>query len=176
MNNPSDFAIPASALLGAFKTCGVNFVATVPDLVQLALHAAMVDDPDIQLVECTTENQALTTAFGLTIGGKKPLVVMQNQGLINCLNTLRSVSLDAHMPMVLCVGQFGREYSNLGQDSIQSGRNCVNKIEPVLDALGVPYERLETVADIHKVNDAFATAASNECAVVLLVGHYLSWS
>ena len=172
---PSSCSIPATDLLGAFKASHVDYVTTVPDLVQLALHDAVDKDPDIHLVECTTENQALTSAFGLRIGGKTPLVVMQNQGLLNCLNTLRSVSLDARMPMVLCVGQFGREFSNLGQDPNDSARHCVNKVEPVLDALEIPYWRLETASDVEHVMTAFKTAADNQCATVLLVGHYLAW-
>jgi len=171
-----DHSIAASALLGAFRAEGVDCATTVPDFVQLSLHGAMEEDGDIDVILCTTENQALTTAFGLTIAGRKPLVVVQNQGLLNCLNTLRSVALDAGFPFVLCVGQFGREFSTLGDDPNTSQRNCVNKVEPVLEALGVPFWRLEAEADLESISQAFASAEARQGASVLLVGTYTRWS
>ena len=176
MTELMDYAIPASALVASFLAEGVDYVTTVPDFVQISLHSALVDHDDVDVVLCANENQALTSAFGLTIGGKNPLVVMQNQGLLNCLNTLRSVSLDAGFPFILCVGQFGREFSTLGGDPNASRRNCVNKVEPVLEALGLPYWRLESEADLGNIADAFSSARKRQCTSVLLVGAYTSWN
>ena len=86
----TDYAIPASALRDAFRAQGVDAVTTVPDFVQFALHHAMKSDEAVRYIECSAENQALTTAMGLYVGGRSPMVMMQNQGLLNCLNTLRS--------------------------------------------------------------------------------------
>lgn len=172
----SDYSVPASAILERFKANGVTHATTVPDLVQLSLHTELEEDADVQLIECAAENQALTTAFGLHVGGKTPVVVMQNQGLMNCLNTLRSVGLSAKTPMVISVGQFGREFANLGQPTDASSREVVNTIEPVLEGLGIPFERLETPEDIPAVDRCFAKAREAECPVVLLVGHYTAWA
>lgn len=172
----SDFSVPASAILERFKANGVTHATTVPDLVQLSLHAELAEDDDVQLIECAAENQALTTAFGLHVGGKTPVVVMQNQGLMNCLNTLRSVGISAQTPMVISVGQFGRESANLGEDTASSGRVVVNTIEPVLEAMGIPFERLETAEDLDRVDACFAKAREAQCPVVLLVGHYTAWA
>lgn len=134
----TDYAIPASALHDAFRAQGVDAVTTVPDFVQFALHDAMKSDKAVRYIECSAENQALTTATGLYVGGMSPMVMMQNQGLLNCLNTLRSVGLDAGIPLVLSVGAFGREFANLGQPITQSRRACVNLVEPVMAAMGIP--------------------------------------
>ena len=132
----TDYAIAASLLHAEIKAQGVDAVTTVPDLIQFALHDRLKGDPEIRYIECAAENQALTVATGLYIGGKKPMVMMQNQGLFNCINTLRSVGIDARIPMVLSVGAFGREFSNLGKPTTESGRVCLNKVEPVMAALG----------------------------------------
>jgi sulfopyruvate decarboxylase subunit alpha len=73
----------------------------------------------------------------LVIGGKRTAVLIQNQGLLNCINSLRAVGLDAGLPMLLVVGQFGREFDNVGQDPAQSRRRVVNLVEPMLDVMGI---------------------------------------
>ncbi|MEG0558487.1 MAG: thiamine pyrophosphate-binding protein, partial [Comamonas sp.] len=112
---------------------------------------------------------------GLTIAGRKPLLVMQNQGLYNCINTLRAVCLDAQIPLVFMVGQFGREFSNIGQDPKQSRRTMVRIMEPVLDALEVPWIRMDTDADVSQIVKAYAIAHQRRTASVLLVGAPMSW-
>lgn len=172
----TDYQIPASDLYASMRAEGVNAITTVPDLIQLALHDLFQQADDVKYIECSAENQALTTAMGLYIGGMTPMVMMQNQGLFNCLNSLRSVGIDARIPLVLSVGAFGREVANLGQDTTQSKRVCLNKVEPVMQALGVPYFHLETAADLPKVAEAFATAREKKCAVVINIGYFPSWA
>lgn len=171
----TDYAIPAGALHEAFRAQGVNAVTTVPDFVQFALHDAMKSDTDVRYIECSAENQALTTAMGLYVGGLSPMVMMQNQGLLNCLNTLRSVGLDAGIPLVLSVGAFGREFANLGRPIAQSRRRCVNLVEPVMAAMDIPFFHLETADDLPKVTEAFESARAKSRASVVHIGHYPAW-
>lgn len=172
----TDYAIPASGLHRAFRDQGVDAVTTVPDLIQFALHDAMHTDKGVRYVECATENQALTTAMGMYVGGMNPMVMMQNQGLLNCLNTLRSVGLDAQIPLVLSVGAFGREFGNLGQPLADSGRACVNLVEPIMEAMELPFFHLETEADLPKIADAFAAAKAKQRAAIVHLGFYPSWT
>lgn len=172
----TDYAIPASALHLAFRAQGVDAVTTVPDFVQFALHDAMKSDADVRYIECSAENQALTTAMGLYIGGMSPMVMMQNQGLLNCLNTLRSVGLDAGIPLVLSVGAFGREFANLGQPITESRRACASLVQPIMAAMDIPFFHLETTDDLPKVAEAFATAKERQRAAVVHIGHYPSWN
>ena len=172
----TDYQIPASKLYQAMRSEGINAVTTVPDLIQFALHDQFQQAEDIEYIECSAENQALTTAMGLYIGGMTPLVMMQNQGLFNCLNTLRSVGIDANIPLVLSVGAFGREIANLGKSPNDSSRVCLNKVEPVMAAMGIPYFHLETEEDLPQIAKAFATARAKKCAVVISIGYFPSWT
>jgi sulfopyruvate decarboxylase subunit alpha len=170
------YSIPASTALAALQRNRVDHVVTVPDWVQLSLHDRLNKGVDgIEVVNCCNENQVVTVAAGLTIGGKRPLLMMQNQGLYNCFNTLRAVCLDAHIPMVFMVGQFGREYENLGKPSTQSGRTMVNIAEPFLKAIGVPYHCLDSEADMSKLDEAYRQAQIERTAVVLLVAAPMAW-
>lgn len=172
----TDYAIPASALHRGFRDQGVNAVTTVPDLIQFALHDAMKSDTDIRYVECAAENQALTTAMGMYVGGMNPMVMMQNQGLLNCLNTLRSVGIDAQIPLVISVGAFGREFANLGQPLADSARVCTRLTQPVIEAMDIPFFHLETAADLPKIAEAFATAKQRQRAAIVHLGFYPSWN
>ena len=171
------FSISGSIAFAALQRNKVDHVVTVPDWVQLALHARVNKaDSGIKVINCCNENQTVTVAAGLTIGGKRPLLMMQNQGLYNCLNTLRAVCLDAHIPMVFMVGQFGWEFDRIGQPSTDSGRSMVRLMEPLLRAIEVPFHLLETTSDMSKLDEAYAQAERERTAVVLLVSAPMAWN
>ncbi|WP_460479758.1 thiamine pyrophosphate-binding protein [Comamonas humi] len=173
--NPASPSLSASMAAGALRRAGVDHVVTVPDWVQLSLHAQLQQAGDIRLLNACNENQCVTTAAGLQIAGRKPVLLMQNQGLYNCINTLRAVCLDAQIPLVFLVGQFGREFSNIGQDPAQSRRTMVRIMQPVLDALDVPSLALDSDADLGRIDEAYAIAQQRRSAAVLLVGAPMSW-
>lgn len=171
-----DFSVPASAIHSALRSQGVDAVTTVPDFVQFALHSLLQSDPAVMYLQCSAENQAVTTAMGMYIGGRTPIVMVQNQGLLNCINTLRSVGVDAQIPLVFTVGAFGREFENLGSPLAQSRRVCVSRTQPVTEALGLPFFNIETPADLGQIEAAFDTARTRKCAAVIHFGHYIGWT
>lgn len=172
----SDYSVPASAVHAVLREKGVNAVTTVPDFIQFALHDRLKTDPDMTYLECSAENQALTAAMGMYVGGLEPIVMMQNQGLFNCINSLRSVGIDGSIPLVLFVGAFGREFSNLGKPLTESRRVMVNRTQPVVEALGLPFYNLETPDDLTKVGEAFDTARANKRAAVVHFGYFPAWN
>lgn len=171
----SDYSVVASSLHTVIRSKGVNAVTTVPDLIQFALHDALRNDPNVTYLQCSAENQALTAAMGMYVGGMEPIVMMQNQGLFNCINTLRSVGIDGQIPLVLFVGAFGREFANLGRPLAESQRVCVNRTPGVVEALGLPFFPIETPTDLPKVGVAFDTARDRKCAAVVHFGFFPGW-
>ena len=170
------YAIRAPLILDALVACGIDAVTTVPDFVQFSVHDCLerATHP-IRYFRCCTEEQAITMAAGLHVGGLRPAVVMQNQGLYACVNALRAVGLDARIPLCLLVGQFGREFSNLGVDPRKSSRRMVRLLEPMLDALEVRYWRLESPDDLPNIARAIDWAHKNHAPAVLAVGAYTEW-
>lgn len=168
--------ISASQAVAALQRNRIDHVVTVPDWVQLSLHTALQKGVSgIRMLNVCSENQCVTVGAGLTIGGARPLLMMQNQGLYNCVNTLRAVCLDAHVPLVFMVGQFGREFANIGADPKDSQRTMVRIMEPMLDAIGVPHLRLDVDADLTRIDEAYDLAQERRNAVVLLVGAPMAW-
>lgn len=179
-------AVPAStppsslggrAAVAALRHNKVDHVVTVPDWVQLSMHAQLAQGTDgIRLLNVCSENQCITIGAGLTLGGRRPMLVMQNQGFYNCINTLRAVAMDAQVPLVFMVGQFGREYANLGQDPRDSRRSMVRILEPMLEMLGLPFWRIDSADDLAQIEEAYATAHARRTAALLLVGTPMSWN
>ncbi|MCI0144313.1 thiamine pyrophosphate-binding protein [Paraburkholderia domus] len=166
----------ASGILTALRAAGVTHAVTVPDFVQFALHEKIfAADSGIAQVFACSEDQALTTATGLYIGGAMPVVMVQNQGFFKCVNTVRATCIDAGVPMVFLVGQFGRELENFGKPARESTRSMVRLIEPLLDALEVRYWTIDEEADIPRCMEAFAHAKAIEGPAVVLIGRHLTW-
>lgn len=121
------------------------------------------------------EDQAVCAAAGLRIAGAQPIVVVQNQGLYACINTIRAVALDARIPTVFLIGQFGRENANLGRPTTQSSRRVVSLLEPLLDTLQVPYWRLDEPGDLDAMKTAFDAATVRRGAAALIVNQPIAW-
>lgn len=177
MTSPTPFNIPASRFVDALQRNSVDYFVTVPDWVQLSLHLRIeAGVPGITNVPCCNEEQAVAVAAGLWMGGRKPIVVLQNQGLHACINATRTVGLDVRMPLVFLVGQFGREFANFGQDPAESKRSTVKYVEPVLRAMDIRYWRLESEADMPRFDEAIAYAWSESRPAALLVGAPTGWN
>lgn len=169
--------VSAGGLLQALHAAGATHVVTVPDFVQFALHEHLTrPDATVRQVYACAEDQALTMACGLYVGGATPVVLVQNQGFYKCMNTLRAVCLDAGVPVVFLVGQFGRELANIGQSTRTSTRSMVRLMEPLLDTLGLRYWNLEDQDSLGGVAQAFAHAHTHKTAAVLLVDRHLTWN
>ena len=167
----------ASAVLAQLREAGVTHVVTVPDWVQFALHERLADPSvGVRSVFAASEDQALTVATGLHVGGARPVVLVQNQGFYKCINTLRATCLDAGAPLVFLVGQFGREAENIGQPMTESRRSMVRLLEPVVDALGLRRWTVDDEADVPRIAEAFAHAKSAETAAVVIIGRHLTWN
>lgn len=171
------YSIPATAILDELAACGITHFVTMPDYVQISVnhHLAKGYLPDVEVVHCATEDEAVAIAFGLHIGGKVPYLSMQNQGVFACANALRSAGVNSKTPLPMLVGQWGRELNNLGQNPLDSTRLEVRQLEPLLDALRIPHFRLESRDDISAIQHAFHLSHERSEPAAVLVGAHTSW-
>ena len=167
--------VSASSLANQIRESAISHIVSVPDYVQISLHQELEAGPAPKTIYTTSENEALEVAAGLHIGGMTPLAIMQNQGLYNSMNALRALGLDARLPLPLLVGQFGREFDNVGADPAHSERALVRNTERLIDALDLPCLRIENDADVANLGRAISLARERRCAVVALVGAHTTW-
>lgn len=177
MSNLNQYSVSARAILDVFRAKEISHVTTVPDFAQFSLQLRLEEGylPETRVMRCCTEDQAVECSAGLWIGGKKTVVIMQNQGFYASINAIRAVGIDAKLPLVLMIGPWGREFSNLGQDMRQSRRRVVAMLKPMLDTLGIRHWGLESPADIDNVGAAIDYAYGESAPAAIVVGAYTAW-
>jgi sulfopyruvate decarboxylase TPP-binding subunit len=137
-------------ILGALERAKISHVLGIPDNTSGPLFDALRSHPGIRLVIVTREGEAFAMASGLWIGGARPLVVIQNTGLLEAGDALRGTALRmaAPIPVVVTGRGYGKMTSaGVGPDTPRTPelmtRADVDSValvtEPTLDAWVLPW-------------------------------------
>ena len=94
-------------VLAQLKKHGVTHVVWLPDSETNFLYVLMKAEPSLDLVPVSREGLAFSTAAGLSVGGAKPVILIQNTGLMESGDSLRGWALGMNIPVVLMVGYRG---------------------------------------------------------------------
>jgi sulfopyruvate decarboxylase subunit alpha len=130
-----------NAVVEGLRQGGIDFVASVPDqhLVEL-VERISTDDAFVHVPLCR-EEEGVGVCTGAYFGGRRPMLLMQNAGLLNSVNALTTTALQFEIPMLLLAwyaGDFGdTAFMRLGEVT-----------EPVLRGLGIRYIVLRDPAGI----------------------------
>ena len=80
----------SEAIFNGLKDCGIDFIVSVP-CVNLSKLLDMIDeDSEITHIPVTREEEGIGICAGAYLGGKSPAILMQNSGLGNSINALKS--------------------------------------------------------------------------------------
>ncbi len=162
---------------------GVTDVVSLPDNSSAALLALLRQSSDIRLLSVTREGEAFAMAAGLWLGGRNPLVLIQNTGLLESGDSLRGTLVRMRIPVVCLVTYRG--YAKLARLEArpEPGPEILSQpdldsvavmTEPTLRAWGVPFDFLHTDEDISKISTAFAQAQKLSAPVAVLVTQDMS--
>jgi sulfopyruvate decarboxylase alpha subunit len=142
----------------------VTQFAYVPDAGHQVLIDRSLNDPDVQSVPLTTEEEGVALIAGADLGGARAVLLMQSSGVGNCINML-SLIKGGRFPFLTLVsmrGDFGEgnpwQYP-MGQAT-----------QPVLEAMGVICVRIERPEDVIPTTVAALTMAfkGGQAVAVLL--------
>ncbi|MGH8239995.1 MAG: hypothetical protein ACREXP_23690, partial [Steroidobacteraceae bacterium] len=125
------------------------------------------DTNDPALITACTEDEAIGINTGLYCGGAKPMLLIQNNGLYACLNTLKALPLDARVPTFMLIGEHGRDVALASRDNADLS---VRMLEPTLELWGVSYSRLEQDEDLGNFQRAYLHCQHEGGPVAVLVG------
>lgn len=177
MNREKLSDVSGEAVADTLENLRVKYVLTVPDWVQLPLHRALEARTErIRTINCCTEHEAFMLSGGLYCGGERSAVVIQNQGLYAGLNALRGIGLDAEVPIVMFIGQFGREAANRGQPTAASSRRIVRLLDPLLELLGIPFWYVDGKNDLASISKAYERAETECQPTAVIFNRNLQWS
>ena len=148
----------------------VSHVVWLPDSETNFMYQLMVADPSIHLVPVCREGESMAVAAGLWIGGKKPVVLIQNTGMMESGDSIRGLGLDIGLPVVMLIGYRGWNRWGVIKDS------AATYTEPILHAFGIKYYLVETEEDASRISIAFEEAERTKRPVVCLMGAEWSWN
>ncbi|MPZ98675.1 MAG: hypothetical protein GEU80_04900 [Dehalococcoidia bacterium] len=163
--------IPAEMLYDALKAAGVTDVVAVPDTHVRSLIALMRSRDDMRFIQAATEDEAITLAAGLIVGGRTPLVQIQHAGLYACVNHLRGVAIEGQFPMLFMIGLLNRDPDRAPRDHFDS---MVRHAEPLLDVFDVPHYLLDGPDDVGMIEVAMREAQERRGPVAVLIGEQTS--
>lgn len=127
----------APEFVAALKEAGFNFFAGVPCSLLKGLVSLLDQDKDAHYISATREDSALGMAFGAWLGGKLPMVLMQNSGLGVSVNALASLTTMYEAPTLLVISWRG-EGGNDAPEHIMMGEIML----PILDLMKIPHRVL----------------------------------
>ena len=130
----------AKRLVQGLKSAGINFVTYLPETRLSQIVPLIRNDPEMELVAVSSEQEAVTIAVGATLGGKQAAVYMENTGIYVSSYSLLVTGKQLGVPVLLVVGFLGGVpdqrnsflYATIGNHTI-----------PVLQGLGIEHQVLE---------------------------------
>ena len=101
------------AIYNGLKDAGIDFIVSVPCVNLTKLLNKINEDPEIIHIPVTREEEGIGICAGAYLGGKKPAILMQNSGLGNSINALKSLIELYDMPLLMIMSHRGTEGENI---------------------------------------------------------------
>jgi sulfopyruvate decarboxylase subunit alpha len=155
----------APEFVAALKGAGFDFFCGVPCSLLKGLVSLLEQDREARYISATREDSALGMAAGAFLGGRRPLVLMQNSGLGVSVNALASLHTLYDLPLLLVISWRG-EGGNDAPEHLMMGEIML----PVLDLLRIPHRMLRGAEPMAlEVGWAVATMAKTNKPAALIV-------
>ena len=150
------------------KASGIEFVISVPDITTSeGLLRPLAHETTPRLIRICKEDEGVGICAGLAHCSKRALLLIQQTGMLDSINAIRGVAVEYALPICMMVGLLEKEPDLRPRESKRYG---VRIVEPILDAMGIPYHEIEGDADVGKIRPAIDDAYAASHPVVLLIG------
>src|SRR5215510_6942907 len=160
--------LSGASIIREIAASGVEFVVSVPDITTSeGLLRPLVRAGAPRVIRVCKEDEGIGICAGLAHCGKRALLLIQQTGMLDSINAIRGVAVEYELPICMMVGLLEKEP---GVPPRQSRRYGVRIVEPILDAMGIPYHEIETEADVAKIAPVIDDAYADSHPTVLLIG------
>jgi len=164
---PVATSVSATAIVQEMLALDITHVVNVPDTHQRTVLSELARQSQIRVLTACTEDEAIAINAGLWIGGQRPMLSIQQVGLLAAMNNVKGIAMDAQIPTCMLVGYFGRDVSRTARDN---AARAVHLIEPTLDTWGIAYFPLESPTDLPSIARAYRHSVEHLGPSVILVG------
>ncbi len=96
-----------SELYKSIKNSGINLILSVPCIMLKGLLEIIEVKKEIQHIPVTREEEGVGIAAGAYLGGKIPAILMQNSGLGNSINAIKSLLELYKIPVIFIMSHRG---------------------------------------------------------------------
>jgi sulfopyruvate decarboxylase subunit alpha len=93
----------------AIKKSKIDLILSLPCIMLKNLLQLIEDRNEIQHVPITREEEGVGIAAGAYLGGKSPMILMQNSGLGNSVNAIKSLLHLFNIPIIFMMSHRGAE-------------------------------------------------------------------
>lgn len=159
------------AIYDALRACGIRIVSALPETWLVHLIRMAEDDPDMTLVRLAKEEEGVGISAGAHFAGVKSAMLMQNHGFLAAINGIVSCAQLYRIPLLMVISHRGDHGE---RDPWQTEGGLVTV--PLLEALRIPFTRLDSRADVAPgITKAQTLAYASNRPVALLLGRDLMW-
>ena len=152
------------AIIAELKKNNITHVVWLPDSETNFMYQLLNEEDSLDLVPVCREGETMAIAAGLWVGGKKPVVLIQNTGIFESGDSIRGLGLDINQPLVMLIGYRGWTRRGPIPDS------AARYIEPILHTWGINCYLIETDDDADRISIACEEAERTQNPVGVLVG------
>lgn len=155
-------------IVDALLQIGITHVVGVPDNATRLVFELLDAQQDIDVVYVCREGEAWAVASGLWIGGKVPVVIIQNTGFLESGDALRGTAMEMEIPLLVLMDYRGHHTLELKDKALVD--SAAAWFEPTLHAWQLPYWFLKDGHESDIIHEAATHAASKgRPAAVLMI-------
>jgi sulfopyruvate decarboxylase TPP-binding subunit len=152
--------------LKALVDSGIDFAACLPDSAFRELYLPLSAQKGIDYIQVANEGDGVGICMGAWMGGKKPVLVMENTGFAVTSYALMRGPIPFGVPMLLLIAHRGG-FHDQRWFSVPMGWGTM----PLLEAMRISYEFVTQAADIRSaITGAVKSMNSIQAPVAVVLG------
>ena len=155
----------AAAFLAALKRNGYDFHTGVPCSLLKCLLQRMDDEPSWGYVSAVCEASAIGLGAGAYLGGRLPVIYMQNSGLGVSINALQSLSQMYALPSLLVIAWRGEGVPTDAPEHVEMGQ----RMKSLLDTCQIAWRVLDPQHINRDVDEMTRKLLNTERPVALII-------
>ncbi|MFW9829917.1 MAG: sulfopyruvate decarboxylase subunit alpha [Candidatus Thorarchaeota archaeon] len=152
------------ALYDMIRNSGIDLILSLPCILFKRLIEEIDERQEIQKISITREEEGVGIAAGAYLGGKTPALLIQNSGLGNSINAVKSLLELYNIPVIFIMSHRGAE----GEKII--AQIPMGQLTPkLLDLLNIKKYIINSVEDIKKIKKAVEYSKKSNQSVGILI-------
>ncbi|MFX0104376.1 MAG: sulfopyruvate decarboxylase subunit alpha [Candidatus Hodarchaeota archaeon] len=157
-------------LYETIKNCGVNLILSLPCILLKGLLKLIYEKNEIEHIPLTREEEGVGIAAGAYLAGRTPAILMQNSGLGNSINAIKSLLEIYKIPVIFIMSHRGAEGENI------SAQIPMGQLTPdLLDLLNIRKFVVDSINNIKEIKNAINISKKSKKSVGILLKRSL-WS